>query len=202
MTLGAAAEPAFPGHIDGETVLLLTRRHPIHFVLSIFFPVLLVLGSLAAIGMLATQASDRVEFWTGWFLVPLGGLAIASLWILAMQQEWANDRFIVTDRRAIAWKRIYKFMENRKEVDLYKLQDLTVNIGSVVAHLFGYGDVVIATAATGGGLVLRAVPDPERVKELVFEAGRVLREETHTEERRVMRERLAQELAPQRRGVV
>lgn len=179
-------------------MLLLTRRHPIYLLKSILIPLAAIGAALALAVLIALDAPNRAEFWTGWFWIPAGLVVLALLWIGAMQQEWANDRYIVTDHRAIALKSIYRVFEQRRESDLHKLQDVTVNVESPLAYLFGYGDVVIATAGSGNALVFAGVARPDAVKEVIFETSRQLRERDYAEEQRLMRERLQRELLGQR----
>lgn len=196
--LGAAALPPvtdreFPGRLPGEEVLLVTTRHRFYYLRRLW-PALLADAAAAGVLVWLFAFDQREDFWSPLFLVVAGLLGFSAFWIWAMWEEFRNDVFIVTDRRVIALRRVYRMFENRQEADLVKLQDVSVAINGLLPFLFGFGDVLVATASSGGGIRMDGVPRPNHIRDVVFEASQALSEQVWLAEQQALRQRLREEL--------
>jgi hypothetical protein len=190
-TAGSDDAPSeFPGQLPGERLIVLTHKHWLYYVRTIWASVIGYLAAAAAVLVLIAQAPSRADFLTWWFVVPVVLIAGASFWVWAMHQEWLNDIYIVSDRRVIALKKIYRIFEQRREIELQKMQDVTSSVDGVLQAIFQFGTVTVATAGASGGLRLDGVPKPERFKEAIFSVGQQLQERAWAEEQRLRRERL------------
>ncbi len=200
-SLGPAALPPvtdrdFPGRLPGEEVLLVTTRHRLFYVTRLW-PVLLAAAGAVALLAWLVSSGQLDGLWSPWLVAVLGLLAFAAFWTWAMWEEFRNDVFIVTDRRVIALRRVYRMFEHRQEADLARLQDVSVTVGGVLPFLCGFGDVMVATASSGGGVRMQGIPRPDRVRDVVFEASQALAEQAWLEEQRALHRRLREELGAQ-----
>ena len=162
-----STEPRFPGQLQNERVIIYTRRHWFTLIKWIWWPlVFLLICVLIAWGMTSllrpSSVSSRALFW---LLLP----APALVWLVWKALDWANDRYIVTNKRVIHRERVYFFFESKKEAYLDKIQDVTIKIASPLANLFNFGDVVIQTAAgTEGAINFRSVSKPRDIQRLIL----------------------------------
>jgi hypothetical protein len=80
--------------------------------------------------------------------------------------------WVVTNERIISTE--LQGLFNRKEsvVTFDKIQDVTADINGFLATVFHFGDVSIETAGELGDFVFHQIPDPEKTKEIIFEAQR------------------------------
>lgn len=154
-------EARFPGQQEGENVIIFSKRH--WYILSQWLrgPFLLLFLS-ALVTRFAFDALDieGVRALLAWSIA----LAPASLWILWRVLDWWNDHYIVTDRRVIHIERIYARWEKRDEAHLDRVQDVAVEVPTIMSNLLGFGNVLIATAGTTGTITFNSVPEPQRVQ--------------------------------------
>lgn len=155
---------SFPGRREGEEILVFARRHPFFLYRSILWPQVLLVLALA----LVTQA----HLWP-FILSPLGlfglpaafiaGLLLCGGLVFWAVLEWENDHYIVTTQRVIAFRRVYKVYEERREAEISRVQDVTTRIPGLTATLLGYADVQIATAGVLGAINFARIGEPEYV---------------------------------------
>jgi hypothetical protein len=91
--------------------------------------------------------------------------------------SWVNrilTRYKLTNERLIIE---HGFVRKRVEqIDLFRVHDVDYRQG-IMERVFGMGDIGIETTdATAPGLALKDVKDPNRVKDLVWQAARIERQ--------------------------
>lgn len=154
----------FDGQREGEQILVFARRHLFFLCRSIVGPLALFVLSLALV--------TRVNLWPlllspfGFFGVPLAvlaGLLLASGLVFWAVLEWENDHYIVTTERVIAFRRIYKVYEERREAEIGRVQDVATRIPGLTGTLLGYADLVVSTAGFLGAITFARVSEPEHV---------------------------------------
>lgn len=153
--------PRFPGQQPGERVLVYQRRHWYLLWQWLRQP---LLGVLLAT-LLAAFLGGRLPpgDWKLWFLLRLP-VAPFLLWALWRTLNWGNDRYIVTDRRAIHIERLYFLREERYEARLDRIQNVTIEIPGPLAHLLNYGTLSLETAGTAGKIVFAGLARPHEVQ--------------------------------------
>lgn len=149
--------------LPGEAVLLRTRRHILVLLVPLF---LIVLAGLWLAGEVCRAAFARNL--DGW-CPPLAGMTVI-LAGLPFLLEWLATVYILTNLRVIflqapVWMRT-RFLW------LADIESVTYCIG-LLGRLFGFGEVILGTAATQGGRVrLLFVPRPGEVRDRIAEAIR------------------------------
>lgn len=164
---------------ENEEVLLRTRRHWFAMMRWMWTPIVLVIvGLITSVGIPSIAG----------FVVPLVfifGIILAIYIVL----EWANDSVIVTDQRVIRITHtILTFHEVRNEVDLESIQEANAIIPTfdLFARIFRYGDVELKTAGSEGNFILNAMPNPEKLQDLIIEDARNFRVANQSRERETM----------------
>ncbi|HZN03287.1 MAG TPA: PH domain-containing protein [Candidatus Polarisedimenticolia bacterium] len=139
-----------------ETVRLVVRRHPI----AVAWPVtvlLFCLGGLAAAAMSETRA---------WIYIAAAASATAALWALVRWLTWRVDLWVVTNSRVI----------DESGVLTVRMMDSPLetihNVGceqTLFGRMFGFGRVVIQTAAEHGETTIEGLAQPEELRDAIIE---------------------------------
>jgi len=175
----------------GEIVVAKTRRHPWVPLTTCLLPTFALVAYSALLMVLSGQGAVL----TPWalFVLPAVGLYLLSLgWVYI---DWTNDYLAVTNRRVVHQERIALLYESRDEVILDRVQNLQVSRG-FWGSTIGFGDITIETAARSGYLQFSSAPDPESLRDLIFqEQGRFVAAR-RAAERRLIKHSLAVKLSP------
>ncbi len=150
---------------EGETISLISRRHPIRMIGEI-------LTTLLIMAILTTLLVGAAYFlWGSERLVTvaliIGGISsLVSLgisgWIYA---EWRNDYLFVTNVRVVWRERILLRSASQQEVPLRTIQSLDVRTDNVLQRLVKTGALVIRTF--NSEMYLTEVRQPKRMKNMI-----------------------------------
>ena len=127
---------------DRETVFLISRKHIIFMLLSLFFPSLLGLLSFLAMAAPILQLGDS---WS-WLMFVGGmfGLFAALLWGWWNWANWENDYFVVTNWRVLWLEKVIAFYESRREARLDKTQSNNIT-RPFWGRILDYGTIQVNT---------------------------------------------------------
>jgi hypothetical protein len=172
---------------DGEPVYGLARKHPILLYQALTIPILLIAVAVG-LAMLSLPTGSDLAAWLA------GGSAGIGLAIAAWQWiDWANDYYIVTDRRAVWLEKVIGIYESRQEAPLRMVLSVSSNT-ELTGRMLDYGDVIIRTYT--GRILFRAVAQPRVMVALIEELWRRSQTEDQEAERATIVETLQQRLAP------
>ncbi len=150
---------------DGETISLISRRHPIRMISEILITLLVMIVLTILLVSSAFFLAGREK------LVPIaliiGGInSLISLgisgWIYA---EWRNDYLFVTNVRVVWRERIILRSASQQEVPLRTIQSLDVRTSNVVERLVKTGALIIRTF--NSEMYLTEVRQPQRMKNMI-----------------------------------
>jgi uncharacterized membrane protein YdbT with pleckstrin-like domain len=97
--------------------------------------------------------------------IPLSLLLVGLLIVLAAYLNYTNTHYVVTD--AGLYKKTGVLSRDVQKIGFDKVQNTSYSQTAVGAY-FGYGDVDVSTAGSGGvEMRIRAVPDPADVQERI-----------------------------------
>ena len=140
----------------GETVRLEARRHPIAVVWPLLV-LLFCLGGLAAAAVSETRA---------WLYIAGAATIAAGLWALGRWLVWRVDLWVVTNTRVI----------DESGVLTVRMMDSPLetihNVGceqTLFGRMFGFGKVVIQTAAEHGETTIEGLARPEELRDAIIE---------------------------------
>jgi hypothetical protein len=148
---------------DGESVVMVLRRHPVYLALKLVAVLLII---LVPVGLLLWLGIGGL---TGQILWGIAALW-AVFWLVRAYFIWyrhQNDLWIVTNQRLIdSYKRNW-FHSQVASADLVNVQDISVARSGLLATIFNFGDVRCQTAGEVSAFVLSDIPHPSRVLTLV-----------------------------------
>jgi uncharacterized membrane protein YdbT with pleckstrin-like domain len=160
---GFLHRPANVRLLPNEVITNYIFRHWFVLVRKLLIPFAILLLSLGAAGVLAGPLH------TGMWVVALVGVVIAVAWGGLVYLNYADDLFILTTDRIIDIDRfIFVFFEGRKQADYTKVQDVRVNVRSIIGRILNYGDIVVETAGRLPNIEMSDIPDPFTVQDLIF----------------------------------
>lgn len=151
-----------------EQVLVLLRRHWI-----ILFGRLLafLLIGLIPLGIILLLGLVEVPDLTPW---PHTALIIFYLiWSYGLFYTvtmYLLDVWIVTDHRVVDSEQHGFFSHTTAELNLYRIQDISLEVSGIVPTFFNYGDLKIQTAGTEEKFFFKQIPGPDSVKDLIMDA--------------------------------
>ena len=102
----------------------------------------------------------------------MGGLTILIPLLMALLTiiNWAGQTFTITDQRIILNERHFPSGEDRRDqIPLSAVQNVDLVRSGLLADVFGFGDVVVATAGNPNPLVLAQIPNPLAVQKLIID---------------------------------
>lgn len=105
----------------------------------------------------------RTSRWYGGFW--LKAILTLGLWVILI---WQQNYITLTTRR-VTQRRGSILNVNETSLSIENVTDVTVNRG-VFGSIFGYGDINVQTSGSSGAeIAMVAVPDPERLRNLIFD---------------------------------
>ena len=90
---------------------------------------------------------------------------------------------IITNRRIITNEQHAFFSKEMSELRGHRIQDVTIHVTGILETFFGFGDIVVQTAASEKEFNFSKIPNPEKVKDVIMHmAGSIQsREKTFSE---------------------
>lgn len=153
---------SFEGILPGEKVLILKRKHKIFFYLPIFlflFLSFLITFLVSFINPnLYQKFSDLILF--------LEFVLFSIFWQILFfdLMTYSLTTFIVTNKRIIKIEQKGLFNYNRSDLELDKIQDITVNISGLLGNFLNFGDILIQTASAENKFNIYSLPNPLKIK--------------------------------------
>lgn len=149
--------------LEGEAIIEYINRHWIVLARWLLTPGLILIGSLAASGILA--AFFRTPLW----VIPLIGVAVSLVWGTLAYFNYIYDVFILTTHRLIDIDRVLIiFFEGRKQADYSKVQDVRVTVNSIVGRVLNFGDIITETAGRLPNIEMNDIPHPFAVQDKIL----------------------------------
>ena len=179
----------------GETIHILTRRHPAVLWLELTKPVtVFVIGVFFLFYLMKVPGLTLVSEIMGVVLI-----VISFLWGLWEVLDWQNDYFIITNQRVVWLEQVLLQAASRREAPLAAVQSVDVKT-SQVGRILDFGNILVRTFTGTGSMRLTNVNRPKQFKGQIEELLIRVREKTEsTEEERVrqsIRQGLGLEAAP------
>lgn len=154
-----------------EKVEYLLRRHPITFV-----PTLFLFTALAAVppGLYLLINSMFPNIMAGQVFYPLAVL-IASVYYLSIYIffyaqfiDFYLDLWIITNDRVVDIEQMGLFSRTISELDLHRIQDVTVEIHGFFPTMFHYGNITVKTASSGSHFVFHHIHNPNEIRQALI----------------------------------
>jgi len=148
-----------------EKVILIAHRHIVFLMLQLAGTILV--GLVPPVILLVIAGMND-----GTLRAVLLGLAI--IWglfgIVTTYFAWyryQNDIWIITDQRIIDSTKFNWFHHKISSADLVNVEDMTVTRSGVLPTMFNYGDLHCQTAGMQDNFILKGIPEPSKVLDIV-----------------------------------
>lgn len=159
----------FEGKKPYEKVLILLYRH--WFVLASKAVVFALMAFLPPVFYLVSGS-----YIVQWGLFEIF-LFVASLYYLFWWYSlfyattmYLLDTWVVSDHRIIDSEQKGFFVRRVSELNLAKIQDISVIVKGTIATFLDFGNLEIQTAGTEAKFIFKQIPHPKRVKDLIMQA--------------------------------
>jgi len=157
----------FEGILEEEKTILILRKHILFLYLPIFFFLFLV-SLLFFIIQIFSSSVFYLKFSSLiWFLfIVFCSILWLALFINLM--IYSLNVLILTNKRVIQIETKGLFNYERNDLEIDKIQDITIEIKGLLANLLNFGDILIQTAGTEIKFKISSLPRPLKVKEEIF----------------------------------
>lgn len=179
-----------------EKIYLIKRRHPIILRLEILPGVFIFCAILVFMTFLLFVPLPSLPDWLIKFVPSLLEFEIRELLLFSLsflllifwQVIWLVitnyylDSWIVTNKRTIHIELRGLFSRIVSSVPHDRIQDITVDVHGILPTVLHFGDLHIQTAGEFREFIFRQIPDPNKTKEVIFEARREFQQALKKEE--------------------
>ena len=152
---------------QNEVVIALLRRHPIYVIIKTVLVGVVTLAVVAFFLWLGGLGGGGINPFALVLVVIALALGLGYLAII-LYRYW-NDVWLITNQRLVDSTKLHPFDHRVSSTDLVNIQDLSISKQGVFATLFNFGDVHCHTASSTKAFSFRAVPDPNRVLDMIDE---------------------------------
>lgn len=175
--------PTEGGAIHDERTAHVVRRHWIAFVprLLVLPPLVFMLFAGLSLGVSLFSPSERaMGVLAG---IGVGATILVAVWLFF---DYWNDELSITNRRIIHSESTPLINVRQSAARLERIQDVRIVQPTLMAKLFGYGDIFLHTAGTRGTLRFTMIPRPEAVRAMIFAQAKAAREMADRERQEVI----------------
>ena len=157
---------SFRGQLASEQTLLVSRRHwivlfgPVFWIAVFAFAPPLVYHYINQTSWYL-QWMDLFWFLTTLYYFFLWDVLFYNLMIYAL------NTIVITNKRVIKNEQTGFFRYASAELDIAKIQDVSVKVHGVWAAIFHFGDLEIQSAGTQNKFLFDRLPNPEKIKQTI-----------------------------------
>lgn len=154
-----------------EKIILIQRRHWLPFILEIILLItlsILPFFIFILIEILPPQINQIITAYANYYFFFSFAL-IFILWICGVI-IWTNyylDILILTNKRIIDIEQIGLFARDEAEIRYENIEDIKTEVIGFIASLFKFGNVHIQSAGESREIILKNIPQPEKIKEII-----------------------------------
>ena len=147
---------------DDEELVMVIRPH----VRVLAAPVIILILVVAAGGLLWTAAPDgSAQPWLRWAVVLLAVLVIAR-WVVWPFVQWWSTVYAITTHRLVTRSGVIS--RSGHDMPLVRLNDVSFS-HTLIQRMLGCGTIVAESGGEHGQLVLRDIPDVEKVQRTLYQ---------------------------------
>jgi len=140
-------------------------------VLAFIFLLPFIFYAIAASTSAGTTIRESLSFSFNTELL----LFISALWAMLIWMKFAAvwtdyylDIWIVTNQRIVDVEQLGFFHREISTLHTERIQDVTIKIRGFIATILGFGDIHVQTAGESREFIIRGIPDPQHVKEIIL----------------------------------
>ena len=177
---------------EDEIIIVSKHRHDAVMFRNIILPVFVFLITALTCWYWYRHTGTMIPLLIG------GVLGLILLLLIAyLVADHRDERYIVTNKRVVRRDRRPLGREIRVDAPLRTIQDVQESQVGLLTQLFDFGDLIIETAGERGHVAFREIPDPEGVREIIFEQIRRLQSSAKVQEREAIQQDMQRYFEPQ-----
>lgn len=158
----------------GEQVVRETRKHWFLFLAELLpFALLIVLPfALPKMLTLASPLTPYASFFS--YETPLARAALGVWLLLSWTGAWGAftryflNAWVLTNHRIVNIKQRGFWSRQVSSLFLTRVQDVTTEVEGILPSLLGIGDIKVQTAAEDVEFVMRGIPRPEEMRDIIL----------------------------------
>lgn len=159
---------------QGEHVVLQVRKHWFLFLAELlpYTIMAIVPFVLPKLLVLAPPVAQYATFFD--FTTPLMRAAFGVWLLVTWTGAWSAftryflNAWVLTNQRIATIKQRRFFNREVSSLLLPRVQDVTTNVAGVLPSLLGIGDIKVQTASEDVEFVMRGIPRPEQMRDLIL----------------------------------
>lgn len=167
MSIFTKSKKTFENQLPDEKTIILTRKHKL--VLFVPFLIIFILSFIPFIVRPYIPESLSSIYW---FLTLIYFLILWHLLFYNIMIYTLNT-VTITNKRIIENQQTGFFRHKVDELEIHKIQDITIKIYGILPEMLKYGDLEIQTAGTMNKFVFTQLPHPKRIKNAIRRINRL-----------------------------
>ncbi|MGC8775915.1 MAG: PH domain-containing protein [Minisyncoccia bacterium] len=154
-----------------EEIILIQRRHWLPFFSKSIS--LLFLAILPFIIFALSQALPQniqiifLNYSNYYFFFTFSLIFILWLIFVVLWTNYYLDFILITNKRIIDVEQFNLFKRDESELRFEDVEDIKVEISGIIPSLFKFGNINIQSAGETREIILKNIPDPYKIKDLV-----------------------------------
>lgn len=171
MSIFTFSKNSFEGQLPGEKTILLIRKHWLNLAVPLLLA--LILAFLPFIIYLLINSLKWYGFISSfyWFLVTVYFLVLWNLAFYNIMIYFLNT-IIVTNKRLVENRQEGFFRHTINELELTRIQDISVKVFGPLAEFLDFGNIEIQTAGTEAKFAFSQLPHPRTIKNTIMSLKR------------------------------
>ncbi len=168
MSIFTSSTNSFRSQLSGETTILVIRKHWLIFISPAIMCFILAGAPFLVYFLIYNQPWYFFVSSLFWFIAALYYLLIWDLFFYNLM-IYSLNTIVVTSKRIIETEQKGFFNYNVDELEIKKIQDISVAINGVFAAFFDYGVIEIQSAGSQNKFLFHYIPHPQKVKNAIME---------------------------------
>ena len=152
-----------------EKTILVTRKHKVILFSKMSFLGFFVLLPFIIYSLISSFNWYPIISSVYWFFVSIWFLLSWNLAFYSIMLYFLNT-IIVTNKRIVENKQDGFFNYKANEMELSKIQDISIKISGSLATFLDFGDIEIQSAGAKAKFYFDTVPHPVKIREIINEA--------------------------------
>lgn len=156
----------FDGMLPDEKSVFLVRKHKLFFYLPIVLFFILALMPFIFVSFINLDFYQKF----GDLILFLEIVYLSILWLVLFLELmfYSLSTLIITNKRIIRIEEKGLFNYDRAELELNKIQDISVNISGVLGNFLNFGDLQIQSAGAENKFNIYLIPAPLKLKDAIL----------------------------------
>ena len=167
-TFFSSTQYSFEGKKIGEIVAIFLHRHWFTIAARMFLIFVMFILPIILFPFINSLANKYVPIGGLTFLVFMIYYMILWSFFLYSITMYLLDSWIVTNERIISNTQHGFFNRTVSEMELSRVQDITVTINGIIETALNFGNLEIQTAGKEEKFTFEQIPNPQRVKDTIM----------------------------------